>query len=400
MIHRRCRRFAGGLTIVLAATLVATSSFAAANVAADGVAAGFGESFNAVLDDAGVPGGAWAIIDGGELLGAGAHGVRALDDPRAVGTGTVFRIASLSKTFTAGLAAILVDEGVLRWDEPLGAFAPQLRLRNDAQRGLQLQHLLGQSSGLVPNAFDNLIDDGQALARIVPKFRTLAPGCVPGRCYSYQNIVFAFAAQAIEKAGGKTFASQVDERIFRPLAMRTASFGRDRLLASADHALPHVRRGEGWRRVEVDENYYQLPAAAGINASVLDLAEWVRAQMGRYPDVISPAQVATLTQPRVATPKDMGHRFWKDVLASAHYGLGWRIYRIGDEPIVLHSGWVKGYVGVISYSPRLQRGLVVLLNGETSRANEIVSAFWVRQSGAIAAPDTAAVTARAADTRR
>lgn len=396
MIHDRSRRrLAGGMPLVLAAMLAASPA-----PAAEGVAAGFDASFNAVLDDAGVPGGAWAIIDDGELLDAGAHGVRALDDPRAVGTSTVFRIASLSKTFAAGLAAILVDDGVLHWDEPIDAFAPQLRLKNDAQRGLQLQHVLGQSTGLVPNAFDNLVDDGQSLARIMPNFRTLAPGCAPGRCYGYQNIVFAFAANAIEKAGGKDYDSLVDERIFTPLAMHTASFGRDRLLASPDHALPHVRHAGAWRRVEVDENYYRLPAAAGINASVLDLAEWLRAQMGRHPDVVSPEQVAVLTRERVATPKDLGHRYWKEVLSSAHYGLGWRIYRIGTEPLVLHSGWVKGYVGAISYSSRLQRGLVVLLNGETSRVNEIVSTFWVRQFGTTAPPDEAANTARTPAARR
>jgi beta-lactamase class C len=92
----------------------------------------------------------------------------------------------------------------------------------------------------------------------------------------------------------------------------------------------------------------------------------------------------------------MGFRFWKDVLSSAHYGLGWRIYRIGDEPIVLHSGWVKGYVGAISYSPRLQRGLVVLLNGETRRLNEIVSGFWVRQFHASPHSNTADITIRPA----
>ncbi|HQV73236.1 MAG TPA: serine hydrolase [Dokdonella sp.] len=67
--------------------------------AAEGVAAGFDASFNAVLDGADVPGDAWAIIDDGELLDAGANRVRALDDQRAVGTDTMLCIASLSKTF-------------------------------------------------------------------------------------------------------------------------------------------------------------------------------------------------------------------------------------------------------------------------------------------------------------
>jgi beta-lactamase class C len=63
---------------------------------------------------------------------------------------------------------------------------------------------------------------------------------------------------------------------------------------------------------------------------------------------------------------------------------------------VLHSGWVKGYVGAISYSPRLQRGLVVLLNGETRRLNEIVSGFWVRQFHASPHSNTADITIRPA----
>lgn len=367
------------LLIFFTALLTTIPALAAPTDPSNVVDAGFEASFDAILDDAGIPGGAWAIVADGKVERSGAHGVRALDDPRPIDPGTVFRIASLSKTFAAGLAAMLVDEGKLRWNQPIAEFAPQFRLLNDAQRGLQLQHIVGQSSGLVPNAFDNLVDAGQSLERILPNFRTLAPGCTPGRCYGYQNILYAFSAQAIEKAGGKDYANQVDERIFTPLAMRTASFGRDALLAAPDRALPHVRRDKVWRRVEVEDNYYQLAASAGINASVLDLAQWVLAQMGRYPQVVSPAQVDALTRPRVSTPKDMGHRFWKDVLSDAHYGLGWRIYRIGGEPVVLHSGWVKGYVGTISYSPRLQRGLVVLLNGESSRLNEIVSGFWVRQ---------------------
>ena len=370
------------LLIGLDALLPATASPVSSNPPAV-IDARFDASFDAILDDAGIPGGAWAIVADGEVARAGAHGVRALDDRQPVAPATVFRIASLSKTFAAGLAAILVDEGKLRWNQPIAEFAPQFRLRGDAQRGLQLQHILGQSSGLVPNAFDNLVDAGQPLDRILPHFRTLSPGCAPGRCYGYQNILYALSAPAIEQAGGKDYASQVGERIFTPLAMRTASFGRAALFASPDHALPHVRKGKTWRRVEVEEDYYQLAAAAGINASVLDLAQWTLAQMGRYPKVVDPEQVEALTRPRVSTPKDMGHRYWKDVLSSAHYGLGWRIYRIGEESVVLHSGWVRGYVGTISYSPRLQRGLVVLLNGESNRLNEIVSGFWVRQFEAV-----------------
>src|SRR5690606_31416706 len=130
----------------LAALLFATQCVAAPAVATRVVDAGFDASFDAILEDAGVPGGAWAIIADGKVERSGAHGVRALDDRRPVAAGTVFRIASLSKTFAAGLAAMLVDEGALRWNQPIADFAPRFRLRNDAQRRLQLQHIVGQSS--------------------------------------------------------------------------------------------------------------------------------------------------------------------------------------------------------------------------------------------------------------
>lgn len=73
-------------------------------------------------------------------------------------------------------------------------------------------------------------------------------------------------------------------------------------------------------------------------------------------------------------------------MSSAHYGLGWRIYRVGNEPIILHAGWVKGYVAEISYSARLRTGLVVLLNAESSALSEIGSQFWRRELAAFPAP--------------
>lgn len=348
-----------------------------------------------IVGEAGVPGAAYAIVVGGRVESARGVGVRALGGSAPVGADTVFRIASVSKTFTAQLVAMLVDEGRLDWTLPLPRFAPEFRLKGGSQQRIRLQHVIGQSSGLVPNAFDNLVDAGQTLQQILPQFRTLEPACAPGQCYGYQNILYGLSAQAIEQASGRRYGDLLAERVFDPLGMRHASVGREALLAEADRALPHVQRDGGWQRVEVEPNYYQLPAAAGVNASANDMARWLIAQMGGFPQTVRAADVALLTAPRVTTPKDLRRGHWKDLLASAHYGLGWRLYRIGDETIVLHAGWVQGYVAEISYSPRLRTGLVVLLNGESGSAlNEIGSEFWRRELEAFPAP---AAEVRAAD---
>jgi beta-lactamase class C len=337
----------------------------------------FDQAFRRELAEAGIPGGAYVQVVDGKVVQAVGVGVREARGDAPVSADTVFRIASVSKTFAAQLSAMLVDEGKLHWDDPLVGFAPEFHLKHDAQtRRLQLKHLLGQSTGLVPNAYDNLLDANEPLARILPMFRQLEPVCAPGDCYGYQNILFGLVAPALEQASGQSYADLLQQRLFTPLGMRQSSVGMDAFLAAPDKALPHVRRDGVWQPVAVESGYYQLPAAAGVNASANDLGRWLLAQMGSQPARVTPAQVAELTRKRVFTPKDMRKRAWRDLLGAAHYGLGWRIYTIGDDDIVLHGGWVKGYVADISYSPRLRSGLVVLLNAESNVINDITARFW------------------------
>lgn len=357
----------------------------------------FDSEIRRVVAETEVPGAAYAIVVGGRIETADGVGVREVDRHERVTADTVFRIASVSKTFAAQLAAMLVQEGRLDWKLPLPEFAPDFRLKNGSQQRIQLQHVLGQSTGLIPNAFDNLVDAGQSLERILPQFRGLEPLCAPGRCYGYQNILYGLSARAIEQATDQTYGDLLMQRVFVPLGMRRASVGMAALLAETNSAKPHIRRNGEWQGVEIDPNYYQLPAAAGVNASAKDLAIWLIAQMGGFPDTVRPADIATLTAPRVSTPKDLRRGEWKDLLSSAHYGLGWRIYRIGDEPIILHAGWVKGYVAEISYSPRLRTGLVVLLNGESGSAlNQIGAQFWRRELEALSDPVTSSLPSSSA----
>lgn len=336
-------------------------------------------AFARTLAEAGIPGGAYAVVRDGRIVESGAHGLRRLGGDEPVTVDTVFRIASLSKTFAAQIGAMLVGEGKLGWDWPVADFVPTFRLkRADQTARLQLQHLLGQATGVVPNAYDNLLEADVPLARILPQFASLEPVCPIGRCYTYQNILFSLAQPVYERAAGTTYDELVGERLFRPLGMANASLGMRAYLDAGDRAWPHVRKDRVWRTVEVAPGYYQVAPAAGVNASVTDMARWLMAQMGSHPDVVTAAQVAELTRRRLVTPRELQRRGWKDLLTDAHYGLGWRIYTLGEEEIVMHSGWVRGFVADMSYSPRHRTGLVVLLNGESRFINDITTLFWRR----------------------
>lgn len=339
----------------------------------------FDRQFREILAEQDIPGGAYAVIAQGRVLRVQGHGLRSVEGAQPVDADTVFRLASVSKTFAGPLAVQLAQEGRLDLADSLAQQLPELRFkRAELSQRLRVEDLLGQSTGLVPNAYDNLIDDGLALARILPRFRELDAICAPRSCYSYQNIAFAQVEPILARAGGAGYAELVERRLFRPLGMQHASFGLDALIAEPNHARPHRREAGRWVEAEIKPGYYQLAPAAGINASARDLGQWLLAQMGGQPESLSPSVVATVTTPRVRTPRELKRRLWGQLLDEAHYGLGWRVYRIGEVPLNYHSGWVKGYVAEIAWSPTHQIGLALLLNAESPAIGRISTAFWAQ----------------------
>jgi beta-lactamase class C len=362
------------LTLALSAALL----FAAGAASAEAGFADIDRDFRRLLEAERVPGAAWAIVRDGRIVHAAGHGVRALDDQRRVTPETVFRIASVSKTFAAQLTGQLVSEGTLHWDDPVKRFVPQFTLaRPEHAREITLEHLLSQSAGIVPNAYDNLLNAGRTLDQILPQFGRVEPMCQPGECYTYQNVLFSLVEPAIEESTGRRYAELLRERVFEPLDMQQASVGLAEFRASDNRARAHVKVSR-WRWVPTDsnENYYRVAPAAGVNASALDLGRWLTAQMGDRPDVVRADLVRNLTRKRVRTARELRRKGWRDFLADAHYGLGWRIYTVDGHELITHSGWVRGFVAQVGYSPDHRTGLALLLNAESGAINDLSIHFW------------------------
>jgi beta-lactamase class C len=72
----------------------------------------------------------------------------------------------------------------------------------------------------------------------------------------------------------------------------------------------------------------------------------------------------------------MYRKEWRRILTDAHYGLGWRVYQLGDEHINYHSGWVSGYRADIAWSASHNIGIAVLMNVESSTINSLTTRFW------------------------
>jgi len=346
-----------------------------ADAPANQLAAGFATYFQQHIEAEDITGAAFVIASPAGIVQLGTAGHTDTTRARPIDADTVFRIASVSKTFAAGLAGVLIHEGRFSWDDRVVDHVPGFRIKGDSSQ-LLIQHLLGQSTGLMPHAYDNLIEDGLPLDRIQEKFRELEYVCQPGACYSYQNSVFSLIQPVIESTTAQSYAGLMESRIFRPLGMKTASVGYESFVTNPNHALPHVKSRDRWKTIRVKPNYYQVAPAAGVNASALDLGKWLVAQMGGQPAVIDPTVIDTLTEPRVETRRDTRRRYWREVLSAAHYGLGWRIYRMGDHQIAYHSGWVSGFRADIAWSEDHAIGIAVLMNVEGGSISELTTTFW------------------------
>jgi len=339
------------------------------------LASRFAAEFSHQVNEAKITGAAFAVATPEGTIHVGTAGFTDTTKTRRIDENTAFRIASVSKTFAAGLTGVLVEEGAFSWDDSVTAYVPEFRIDGDARK-VRIKDVLGQSTGLIPHAYDNLIEDGVPQERILPHYRNLAYICTPGECYSYQNSIFSLIQPVIEKTTRRNYSDLMQEKIFRPLDMKTASVGYDSFMNNPNRASPHVKSRGQWKTVRVKPNYYEVAPAAGVNASATDMGKWLTAQMGGNPAIIDPALVETLTRPRVKTVRDTRRRFWRDVLSDAHYGLGWRVYQLGDHEIIYHSGWVSGYRADIAWSEEKKIGITILMNVEDNSISELTIKFW------------------------
>jgi beta-lactamase class C len=331
--------------------------------------------FRDLIKDRNYPGAAFAIVTRDEILHIATTGHTTADRTRPIDTQTAFRLASVSKTFAAEMVGLLVEDGTLNWNDPVTRYVPTFKINGDASQ-IRIHHLLGQSTGLMPHAYDNLLEHGKSMDTIWQRMSDLSYVCTPGKCYGYQNSIFSLVDPLVKQATSLSYETQVEQRIFKPLQMDTASIGYEAFINNPNHAEPHARRSGRWKTVPVQRNYYRAAPAAGVNASILDMGKWVQAQLGSHPDVLSANLLGNLQKPRVKTRRELYRKQWKTMLSSAHYGLGWRVYQLGDEQIVYHGGWVSGFRADVAFSPRHDIGIVVLLNAESSGISELTTRFW------------------------
>ncbi|WP_294391722.1 serine hydrolase domain-containing protein [uncultured Sphingomonas sp.] len=298
-----------------------------------------------------------AVIEDGQLSFIKGYGVTEAGSADKVTPQTIFRWASVSKGVAATLEALLARQGKLSLDDPVSKWSTTLKLPKDNQNVATLADALSHRLGIVKNAYDDRLENNEDPGLIRGMYGPLFPMCPPGTCWAYQNVAFDVAREAIEKATGLSYDQATRHYIFGPLGMTSASTTREGLVDAPSWARPHRGRTE----IPVQEAYYRVPAAGGVNSSIVDLGIWMRAQMGGAPGILPPDLLWEVHAPRVTTSRH-GLPPYDLALKDSAYALGFRASNYEGHHIIWHRGAVTGSRSLMVFDPVSRFGVAMLWN--------------------------------------
>jgi CubicO group peptidase (beta-lactamase class C family) len=307
------------------------------------------------------PGAGVIVLRDGQVAYVGARGVADLQGMRPIDGRTAFRLASVSKQFTAMAVMLLVRDGKLRYDDSLTGLFPGFPAYGG---GITVRHLLNHTSGL-PDYEDLMapadpaipveqaqIDDAGVLELLK---KQTAGWFVPGTLWRYSNSGYVLLGLIVEKASGRSFPTFLRERIFAPLKMdNTVAFVRGRNTVS-DRAFGYTNEDGRWRFTD------QSPTSAtlgdgGVYSSLYDLTLWdegLRRHLLLSEDEMKPALIPV----RVTGKGPVGPDG-----KPADYGFGWFLNGWQGHPRMWHYGETVGFRTAIQRFPADGLTVIVLAN--------------------------------------
>ncbi len=319
--------------------------------------------------DAHIPGLVYGIVADGRLVHVGTFGVQDTESKRPVTDDTVFRVASMTKAFTALTILSLRDQGIVRLDAPAAEYVPELRnwkYPTDDSPQIRVRDLLNHDAGFVT---DDPWGDRQTPMPEAEFTRYLSAGVpftsVPGMRYEYSNLGYALLGRIITNVSRQPYPETITRTLLRPLGMDSAGF--------VAEAAPRDKRALGYRW---EENAWRLEptlgpgvfgAMGGLQTSANDYAKWVAFLLSAWP----PRDGADNGPVRRATVRELaqGSNFPRFRNRPAHtgaaasrqaitYGMGMNAAMDDDLGFTLsHSGGYPGYGSHVMLLP--DRGMAI-----------------------------------------
>lgn len=356
---------------------------------------GFDRFVQSVMEEWQVPGLAVAAVQDGEVVLSRGYGYRNVEEKLPVTPRTLFAIGSNTKSFTATMLGMLVDDGKLAWDTPVQEYLPDFRLHSDvATDQMTPEDLVTHRSGLPRH---DLLWYGSELSReqLFHRLRYLEPSEPFRSEYQYQNLMFMTAGYLAGKITGTSWEELVDERILTPLGMERTNFSVEEMPKSDDFAYPYAMRDSQVVRIPF-RNLDAIGPAGSINSSVEEMVHYIQfhiaggvggglqggvvtdggtgesavsrgkmggaggSESGRADGnrLLSEANARAMQRPQMAMsgdPQDpeLGH---------STYGLGLVVGSYRGHKLVRHGGGIDGFISSMAWLPKDSIGVMVLTN--------------------------------------
>ena len=304
-----------------------------------------------------VPGAAVLVLEDGVPVFRRAYGLADLEHRIKATAATDYRLASMTKQFTAAAILLLAQDGLLSLDDPVRKWLPSLP---DAAGAVSIRELLTHTAGLIdyedliPADATEQVHDADVLRLLERENRTYFE---PGTRYRYSNTGYSLLSLIVSRASGRDFASFLRERIFVPLGMY-ATLAYEAGVSSVPYrAFGYSADGGGWTRTDQSLTSAVL-GDGGIYSSIDDLAKWDAALYDTR--LLSRESLAAAFTPATDTDE-----------REVRYGFGWRI--TGET--LWHSGETIGFRNVIVRFPRRHFTVIVLTNRDGGEPYELALAI-------------------------
>jgi CubicO group peptidase (beta-lactamase class C family) len=318
------------------------------------------------FDRLGAPGLAAGIVHSDELVWSSGFGVADLETGRVPDDGTIARVASITKTFTATAVLQLRDEGKLGLDDPLSTHIPEFaKVRETGGRAqdVTLRRLLTHYSGL--SAETSLLSWGaeefpgrDAVIAALPQTEVVIPA---DSQWKYSNLAFGLLGEVVERLSGVPYAEYMRANVLDPLHFDSTAFERDDLPADQlytgyDAVIPSDPSRQQFRIADY-RHLNAVTSAGQLQSSVADLARWISFQFREDggeragSQVVSGRTLSEMHRPQYAAAD------W-----SSGQCLPWMVERAGDRVYHGHGGGIHGFGSQITYNIPSRTGVILLAN--------------------------------------
>ena len=343
--------------------------------------------FRKYAADRKIPGMVWGIVIDGKLAHVATTGLRDRETNSPVQPDTVFRIASMTKSFTSLAILKLRDEGKLSLEDPVSKWIPEFARMEMPTRDtapLRIRNILSHSAGFPE---DNPWGDQQLSASDADLTRWLRAGIPfstpPGTRYEYSNYAFGLLGRIVTKASGVPYEKYVKSEILGKLQMNDSAF-EFADVSAAKRAVAYRLKPDGTYSVEAPLPHGVFGAMGGLLTTAADLGKYVAFHLAAWPPrddaETGPVRRASVREmAHLWTPANLTARRANGVLTASESGYGFGLRVSSDcrfEQVVAHGGGLPGFGSYMAWLPDYGVGMFAMANLTYIGPAEPINQAW------------------------